>query len=135
MNFDLNETVQHNGRPVSLLNAVREILQLPAVKRFPGSALFRDPGKQPAFFEGAAKSTMKAKSLRLSLGLALALAANAPAEAQYMSSPYPVIIVPPPLVQNPVEPKRAQPPKTTAPTPDSSPNLGRCYQGRTDLCQ
>jgi hypothetical protein len=55
MNFDLNETVQHNGRPVSLLNAVREILQLPAVKRFPGSALFRDPGKQPAIFrEGAA---------------------------------------------------------------------------------
>jgi hypothetical protein len=82
---------------------------------------------------------MKAKSLRLALGLALALAANAPAEAQYMSSPYPVIIVPPPLMQNPVEPKpvpkRAQPPKTTAPTPDSSPNLGRCYQGRTDLCQ
>ena len=29
---------------------------------------------------------------RPSLGLALALAANAPAEAQYMSSPYPVII-------------------------------------------
>jgi hypothetical protein len=48
--FDLNEIVQLNGRPVSLLNAVREIMQLPAVKRFPGLALFRDPGKQPAIF-------------------------------------------------------------------------------------
>ena len=51
MDFDLNETVQLNGRPVSLLDAVREIMQLPAVKRFPGLALFRDPGKQPAIFE------------------------------------------------------------------------------------
>ena len=38
MDFDLNETVQLNGRPVSLLDAVREIMQLPAVKRFPGLA-------------------------------------------------------------------------------------------------
>jgi len=54
MDFDLNETVQLNGRPVSLLNAVREIMQLPAVKRFFGFALFRDPGNQPAIFSATA---------------------------------------------------------------------------------
>jgi hypothetical protein len=26
-------------------------MQLPAVKRFPGLAIFREAGKQPAFFE------------------------------------------------------------------------------------
>jgi hypothetical protein len=82
---------------------------------------------------------MKAKIPGLAAGLALALATNAPAEAQFMSSPYPVIIVPPPQVQNPIvpnpTPKQAQPPKTSAPQPDSPPpNLSRCYQGRTAVC-
>jgi hypothetical protein len=84
---------------------------------------------------------MKAKIPGLAAGLALALATNAPAEAQFMSSPYPVIIVPPPQVQNPVvptpAPKRGQPPKSAAPPPpDSSPpNLGGCYHGRANACQ
>ncbi|HZZ61108.1 MAG TPA: hypothetical protein VFE63_08050 [Roseiarcus sp.] len=82
---------------------------------------------------------MKAKILGLASGLALAFAAGAPARAQFMSSPYPVIIVPPPQEQKPVAPmptpKRAQPPKTTAPPSDSPPpNLGNCYRGRTNVC-
>jgi hypothetical protein len=82
---------------------------------------------------------MKAKTARLAAGLTLALAANSPAEAQFMSSPYPVIVVPPPQLQNPIvpkpAPKRDQPPQTTAPPPDSPRrDLGRCYQGRTNVC-
>ena len=82
---------------------------------------------------------MRSKIWVLAAGLALAVAANAPADAQYMSSPYPVIIVPPPPAQNLIlpkpAPKRAEPPKTTAPPPDSSPpNLGNCYQGRARVC-
>jgi hypothetical protein len=81
----------------------------------------------------------KAKTLSLAAGLALAVAMNAPSEAQYMSSPYPVIIVPPPPAQYPIVPKptreRARPPKSAAPPPDSSPpNRGNCYHGRTNDC-
>ena len=81
---------------------------------------------------------MKAKFLGAAAGLALAVAGNAPAEAQFMSSPYPVIIVPPPPAQNLIMPrsssKPAQPAKT--PPPDAPPkNLGNCYQGRTNVCQ
>jgi hypothetical protein len=83
---------------------------------------------------------MKAKTLRLAAGFALALAANAPAEAQFMSSPYPVIIVPPPQEQKPIVPKPApklvQPPRTAAPASGSSaPSLGNCYHGRVNDCQ
>jgi hypothetical protein len=51
MDFDLSEIVQLDGKPVSLFAAVRKIMQLPAVKRFPGLAIFREAGKQPALFE------------------------------------------------------------------------------------
>lgn len=51
MDFDLREIVQLDGKPVSLFTAVREIMHLPAVKRFPGLAIFREAGKQPGFFE------------------------------------------------------------------------------------
>ena len=82
---------------------------------------------------------MKAKIPGLAAGLALALAAGDPARAQFMSSPYPVIIVPPPQVQNPIvprpTPRQAQSPKAETPPPDSPPsNPGRCYQGRTNVC-
>jgi hypothetical protein len=83
---------------------------------------------------------MTSKIFALAAGLGFAVAANAPAKAQFMSSPYPVIIVPPPPAQNLILPKpapeRAERPKTPPPPPSSSPpNLGNCYQGRTNVCQ
>jgi hypothetical protein len=81
---------------------------------------------------------MKSKILGLAAGLALAVATSLPAQAQFMSSPYPVIIVPPPaqkLVVPKPAPKQAEPPKTAAPPPDAPPSgLGNCYQGRTKVC-
>lgn len=82
---------------------------------------------------------MTTKVFSLAAELALAVGGNDPAQAQYMSSPYPVIVVPPPPAQNLVAPKsppkQAEPPKTSAPPPNSSPpDLGRCYQGRTRVC-
>ncbi len=62
---------------------------------------------------------MTSKIFALAAGLAFAVAANAPAKAQFMSSPYPVIIVPPPPAQNLIlprpAPRQGEPPKTTVP--------------------
>jgi len=81
---------------------------------------------------------MKAKVLGAAAGLALAVAANTPAEAQFMSTPYPVIIVPPPPAQSLVMPKPAAKPAQPAkpaPSPDTpAPDMGKCYQGRAKLC-
>ncbi len=81
---------------------------------------------------------MKSRILVAAAGFALAVAANAPAKAQFMSSPYPVIIVPPPPAQNLVMPKYAprqdQPAKPASPPEAPPPDLGKCYQGRARLC-
>ncbi len=82
--------------------------------------------------------TMKSKLLGVAAGLALAVAGNAPAEAQFMSSPYPVIIVPPPPAQNLIMPKypsKPAQPARPAPPPDApAPDLSKCYQGRARVC-
>jgi hypothetical protein len=81
---------------------------------------------------------MKSKFLVAAAGLAGAVAANAPAEAQFMSSPYPVIIVPPPPAQNWImpkyPPKPAQPAKPAPPPDAPASDLGKCYQGRAKVC-
>jgi hypothetical protein len=80
---------------------------------------------------------MKSRIQVAAVGFALAVAANAPAKAQFMSSPYPVIIVPPPPAQNLIMPKYAprqdQPAKPASPEAPP-PDLGKCYQGRAKLC-
>ena len=82
---------------------------------------------------------MASKIFALAAGLGFVVAANAPAKGQFMSSPYPVIIVPPPPAQNLIlprpAPRQGEPPKTTVPPPDASPSdRGKCYQGRTKIC-
>jgi len=82
---------------------------------------------------------MTSRIFALAASLGFAVAANAPAKAQFMSSPYPMIVVPPPPAQNLILPKpaprRDEPPRTTAPPPDASPPAtGKCYQGRTKVC-
>jgi len=73
-------------------------------------------------------------------GLALEAAAAGPAEAQFMSSPYPVIIVPPPPAQGLVIPKpiprTPQPVKPAeAPLPDAGIDQSKCYHGRENVCR
>ena len=83
---------------------------------------------------GWGAKTMKAKILVATTGLALAVAASAPAEAQFMSSPYPVIIVPPPPAQNLIMPKYpskpAQPAKPAPPPEAPPPDLEQVLPGQ-----
>ncbi len=50
--LDPEEVVTFEGKFVSLLTAVREIMSQPAVKRL-GFAVFRDQGLKPSIFETA----------------------------------------------------------------------------------
>lgn len=70
-------------------------------------------------------------------GMALGCSAVAPAHAQFMSAPYPVIVVPPPPAQGLVMPKRVkpQPAPVVAPPPAEPPTTGCRYQGRTKICE
>jgi hypothetical protein len=81
---------------------------------------------------------MKARHLGLATGLAIALAAGGPAQAQFMTGPYPVIVVPPPPAQNFVlpKPRPVQQPNAAVPPPDAPPpGQVQChYEGRTRVC-
>jgi hypothetical protein len=77
----------------------------------------------------------------LALGCAVGCAASAPAQAQFMSSPYPVIFVPPPPEQSMVMPKPshrtlepASPPEALS-LPDASVDQSKCHHGRTNVCR
>ena len=71
--------------------------------------------------------------------LAFAVVAASPAEAQFMTGPYPVIVVPPPPAQNYVipRPSPAQTPRPDAPPRDASgpPEIKCYYQGQTKVCE
>jgi hypothetical protein len=75
----------------------------------------------------------------LAAALAFAVAAAPPAEAQFMTGPYPVIVVPPPPAQNYVipRPSPAQTPRPDAPPRDASgpPEIKCYYQGQTKVCE
>jgi hypothetical protein len=69
-------------------------------------------------------------------GLALAGLTAVPAQAQFMSGPYPVIVVPPPPAQQMVMPKKPkpqpaqdaeQPSAPAAPTCRTDPRTGACH--------
>ncbi len=80
---------------------------------------------------------MKSKILGYAAGLALVVSASPEARAQFMSTPYPAIIVVPPPAQNYVVPRARQVQKPAVPPPDASaPRELQChYQGQTRVCE
>jgi hypothetical protein len=73
-------------------------------------------------------------------GLALETAAATSARAQFMSGPYPVIIVPPPSPESMVVPKpiqRRSPPAkpAEAPLPNAGIDQSKCYHGQENVCR
>ena len=83
---------------------------------------------------------MKARIPGLAAGLALAVAATAPAQAQFMTGPYPVIIVPPPPAQNLVVPQAPRPAQQPKPAGSAAARQRRpgdqcSLPGQTRVCE